>query len=239
MLNLVSRLIALCIMLSLFNSYTLVSFSASLRGAPAMMGALAVAGEVRVNGQKAFTGSTLFSESAIETGRASSALVNMEQNGQIELAGETALNLSLNDSGFSLRLDAGEARVAAPKGVEARVTAGDVSLASHAGEPALFRVQSVRGSFRVYVEAGKVEVRRGVSETTLITAGERYPSADDSAPQLSAGAQLSSRKKAGLILGIGGAVALIAIIIAGRDDDSKDACIQPVTVSDVTVNPCQ
>jgi uncharacterized protein YlzI (FlbEa/FlbD family) len=66
---------------------------------------------VKVNGEAAQNGRTIFSSSTIATPNATGAIINLGKLGKIELAPDTTLALSFNESGISGNLLAGRVTV--------------------------------------------------------------------------------------------------------------------------------
>jgi ferric-dicitrate binding protein FerR (iron transport regulator) len=219
MLTLLSRIIALALTLSLVHSYTIVSLSAATAvGTAVSMGSIYVAGEVHVNGGGAFTGGTIFSDSTIDTGHAARAKISLDRASSIELAEETSLKLGFSDSSITGTLNAGRMRVSVPPGMLTSITASDVSLLADASQPATFSVKTEQNGVTLSVEAGQLNVTRGKA-TQVITAGQVFSTVSDSASQSASQQHLSGAGKVRLALGIGGAIALIAIILSGQGEN--------------------
>lgn len=236
MLTLLQRLIALALILSLLHSYAAVSLSAAMREA-LMMGSIFVAGEARVNGRSAFTGGTLFSDSTIDTAPASRALLRLENKVNLELAEETSLRLSFYARSFTGELNTGLTRVAVPAGISTDITASDVSLLADSSQASLFSVKSEKGVVTIRVEAGELKVTRG-KEMRVIRAGDLFSTAGDSTAQPPRQQNLSGAQKFGLALGIGGAIALIALLISGQSD-ARAPAEQPCIAILSGESPCR
>lgn len=217
LLTLLPRLTALALAISLLNSYA-VSLSAATAKDTAAMGSIFVAGDARVNGHDALSGGTLFSDSTVDTGQASMAVIRLDKTGSLELAEETTLTLSFNASSITGTLSAGRARVSVPAGTVTSITASDVSLLTDSNQPALFSVKNEKEGVTVMVEAGELKLTRA-GETKVIRAGDLFSTVSDSQQQSPQQQNLSGAKKLGLALGIGGAVALIALLISGQSND--------------------
>ena len=149
-------------------------------------------------------------------------LLGLGQSGRAELLPRSSLVIDFGDDGVSGSLGAGGVRVSKPEGVAATVATGDGSVVAEPGAPAVFTVRYDEGRTSVETQAGEVRLRLKGGEIK-VAAGERYAAGQD-AP--SAANNLSGKKKAGIFLAIGGAVALIAAIIAGNNDE-EDVILKP------------
>ena len=113
-------------------------------------------------------------------------------------------------------------RVSKPLGVAASVATGDGSVLAESEGPAVFTVRYEEGRTSVETQAGEVRLRLKGKEIE-VAAGERYAEGQD-APSAANG--LSGKKKAGIFLAIGGAIALVAVIITGTHNDN-DIILNP------------
>jgi hypothetical protein len=83
-------------------------------------------------------------------------------------------------------------------------------------QDAVFTVTVDACSTTVMVKSGQVEVRSGGYVRT-VSSGERISTEAGPSPSPMPPQPLSNRKKAGLFLGIGGAVAVLLIVLTGDD----------------------
>jgi hypothetical protein len=199
--------------------------AAESAAAPAPSGQVTAADGLRVDGSPALAGQTLFPGSTFEADDGSRPALGLDNLARLELSGGASLRLDFSASGVAGLLGAGGARVYAPDGVAASLTTADASVASDAGAgPALFSVLVSEAGTTLSVQAGRVEMSAGGRALTA-EAGQTLSAAHGSAPAPAPaprqGNNLSGRKKAGLVLGIAGALAAVLVIIAGLDDDEK------------------
>lgn len=169
---------------------------------------------VVLDGSPAVRGQTFFTGSRLESAGKSLSLLSLDNQGRVELAGAAALRLDFDEAHLGGALEAGRLRVYAPRGVAADFATADARVSTDAREPVSFRLRTAVGFTEVSVQSGALEVRANGSARTL-KAGETYSTAPD--PQ--ARQNLSGRKRVGLFAAIAGAVALVAIVLASRDDE--------------------
>jgi hypothetical protein len=197
--------------------------AAESAGPPAPSGQVTAAEGLRVDGSPAVAGQSLFPGSTFEADDGSRPALGLDNLARLELSGGASLGLDFSASGVAGSLGAGGARVYAPRGVAASLTTADASVASDAGAgPALFSVLVSEAGTTLSVQAGRVEMSAG-GRTLAAEAGQTLSAAHGSAPAPAPrqGNSLSGRKKAGLVLGIAGALAAVLVIIAGLDDEVK------------------
>lgn len=141
----INKAVSLCLMLTLLATYT-VSVSAKtdrLAGEITIAGTL-TNGEVPavlVNGETAQNGRSIFSSSVITTPAGASAIINIAKLGKIELAPNTNINITFDETGISGDLVAGkvtvlgataDVSVKTPNGQITKLNAGDSALAGKA-----------------------------------------------------------------------------------------------------------
>lgn len=205
---------------------------------PAPTGQVTAARGLTLDGSPAVVGQTFFSGSlvgAAERTRPTLALGNLAR---LELSGGTSLRLDFSDAALGGSLEAGEARVYAPRGVAASMTTADASVASDAeAGPALFTVEVSEDGTTLSVQAGRVEMRAG-GRALAAGAGQSLRAARGSAPEPAPpqGQNLSGKKRTGIVVGIAAALAAIIIIIAGQDDDEPPPPEIPCPVPGVSPN---
>ncbi|HWS55786.1 MAG TPA: FecR domain-containing protein [Pyrinomonadaceae bacterium] len=223
--------------LSVLNLVTAAAFASGGAAPVRDAGVLTADGAVTLDGAPATTGRTFFSGSRLTTAPGARALLSLGKLGRLELAAESALRLDFSAGGVTGGLDEGGVRVSAPRGATARVVTADASVEGDANAAALFTVRFEGGATLVSVQAGRVELRAG-GVARPVNAGESVSSAGGAVP--AAPQNLSRRERLGAVLGIGAALAVLLVVLAGRDDDELpfDEC-GPVVLSGVVVNPCQ
>ena len=184
---------------------------------PAPSGLVALAGGLTVDGLPAVAGQTVFPGSSFDTAEDARGMLELGNRARLELSGGTALRLDFSDESVGGTLGAGGARLSVPRGVAASLTTADASVVSDNADPALFTLQVSAEGTTLSVQKGRVEMRAGGAARTA-GAGESLRAARGSQPAPPQGNSLSSRKRAGLFVGIAAAVAAVLLIIAGRDD---------------------
>ena len=209
-----ARAFALLLAAALLNLSTL----AATPNAP-HTGEVTDANGVAVDGAPAVRGQTLFPGSRLEAPFNSRSLLSLDNFGRVELTGGAALRLDFDDASLGGALEAGRLRVYAPRGVAADFATADARVKTDSRESVSFQLRTAEGFTEVSVQSGALEVRANGSARTL-KAGESYTTAPD--PQ--SRQNLSGRKRAGLLVAIASAVALISIILISRDETREPVC---------------
>lgn len=193
---------------------------------PAPSGQVALATGLNVDGLPAVTGQTVFPGSSFDTGEKARGMVELGNRARLELSGGTTLRLDFSDESLGGALGAGAARVSVPRSVNASLTTADASVVSDAADTVLFTLQVSTEGTTLSVQTGRVEMRAGGVART-VSAGESLHAAGGSQPEQPQGNSLSSRKRAGLFIGIAAALAAVILVIAGRDDNDDDVFGEP------------
>jgi ferric-dicitrate binding protein FerR (iron transport regulator) len=213
---------------ALLVAAAVLNLSAASAGASSRTGELTVVGSATVDGTPAVNGQTVFPGSAYTTDADSRSTVNLGNFGRVALAPDTSLRLDFYGARVATSLDAGSVRVAVPTGLSAAVVTRDAEVTSDAARPAVFGVGVADGGTNVSVQAGRVEVRAGEALHTL-TAGQTFSSAPTPQTPQGSGQNLSGGKRKGLFVAIASAVAVVIVVLAGRDkmtpaDTGCDTC---------------
>jgi hypothetical protein len=178
-------------------------------------GEITLANGVIVDGLPALRGQTLFSGSRLASAGKSVSLLSLDNLGRIELSEGAALGLDFDDAGLGGTLEAGRLRVYAPRGVAANFSTVDARVTTDARDAVSFTLHAAAEGFtEVSVQSGALEIRAN-NASRLLKAGESYTTAPGPQTQQN----LSGRKRAGIIVAIAGAVALVAIVLAERGND--------------------
>jgi ferric-dicitrate binding protein FerR (iron transport regulator) len=190
--------------------------------APAPAGEVIVAAGLTLDGSPAAKGQTVFSGTTVGASEQSRPALAFGNLARLELAGGTSLRLDFSASSVGGSLDAGGTRVYAPRGVAASLTTADAVVVSdlEAG-PALFSVRVNEEGTTLSVQTGLVEMRAGGRALTA-AAGQRLHAAHGSEPAPAQGHNLSGKKKTGLFVGIGAALAAIILVVTGREDKEEE-----------------
>jgi hypothetical protein len=179
-------------------------------------GEVTIANGLVVDGLAAMRGQTFFSGSRLAAAAKSISLLSLGNLARMELIEGATLPLDFDEDSFGGALEAGRLRVYAPRGVTANFSTADARVHSDASEAASFTLRSTEGFTEVSVQSGALEVRSNNSVRTL-KAGESFKTKPD--PQ--AQQNFSNRKRAGLIIAIASAVAIIAIVLTARNDEEE------------------
>ena len=111
----IRKALSMCLSVAVLATYSMVALAGPGRAA----GELAVSGKnvsgetpfVFVNGEVARSGRSVFSGSTITTSESTNAVINLSKLGKIELAPNTALNLTFDENGISGSLTSGTVSV--------------------------------------------------------------------------------------------------------------------------------
>lgn len=223
-----SRAFALLLAAALLNLSTLAATPHATH-----TGEVTDANGVAVDGSPAVRGQTFFSGSRLESAGESLSFLSLDNQGRVELSG-AALRLDFDGASLGGALEAGRLRVYAPRGVAADFATADARVRTDSREPASFRLRTAGGFTEVSVQSGALEVRANGSARTL-KAGESYTTAPDPQTRQS----LSGRKRAGLVIALASAVAIVAIILSARVDDTSAPVCEggPIVPSGDTPTP--
>lgn len=207
--------IAACVAVAVLSAYSMVVLASP--GAKAS-GELSISGQVTVNGQKAISGGTVFSDSVVITSDNSSATVSMSKLGRVELAPNSSLRLSFADNNISASLENGSANVSTLAGVTVSLTTKDGLVSVDGSKATSFTVDAAHGNTAVATTVGLAELRAGgtvksVGEGESAVAGTPNPM-----PQNGSDSSLSGGRLAALLLGVGGAAALVLFAILHNND---------------------
>jgi hypothetical protein len=122
---------------------------------------------------------------------------------------------------LSASLDKGAVRAIVPGGVQAAIITVDASITTDASQPAAFSVRADSCSTTLSVQVGQVKIRSANYEQSL-RAGESFSTGDVPLPS---GTQhkLSNGKTAGLVIGIGAAIAILVIAMTREEPPVEDS----------------
>ena len=202
--------VAVCVSIAMLSISSLVAFGSPPSIARETTGLITVNGSVAINGMQAESGQTLFSGSTIRTDTESESLVNLRNSGRLKLGSGTTLNLEFSESNLSGSLKEGSVDCASPTGVRAEIMTADGAIVADPVKPAQFRIQVEECNTNLSVQSGHVGIRTG-AKVRWVAAGESFSTADASAPVPQQ--NLNGKKKAGLIIGLGTAAAIIIWLI--------------------------
>lgn len=216
MLALLRRL-TLSALISLLNAACIAGSAAP---APSN-GFLKISGMVKINGVSAVSGQTVLARSAIVTAESSDSLIVFYNQVRLRLAAKGDLAVDSFVNRLSGSLQAGTMSAWLPAGVSLDFWTSDVSISSTAREPVVFIIQTneCQGT-TITVNQGKLELR-SAGRTYTVVAGESFSTATDASGQ-SGQYHLSGKKRLGLFVGIGAAVAVLLAVALGQNDDDQE-----------------
>lgn len=221
------RALGVCLAITLLNMFSLNAAQATAIDKARLYGEIIAAGVVKVDGLKAISGQTVFSGNSIYTARNSHATIIFGRLGRIELLSDTVIKLRFDEASLTGTLDDGSMRVSIPAGVRMTVTTKDTAVVANDNQPAAFSVSIKEGrtivttqTGRVYLQAeGKTqEVAAGLS-AAISSAGI---SADTSAQQSGRTQSFNGGRLAAVLIGIGSAITIAAIVFTGRDENKEE-----------------
>lgn len=207
------RTIALLVASAILSLYVTASSAAPNVNLKPVMGTVKATGAVQLNESPVLSGQTLFSGSRIRTSRDAESIVELGNLARLRLEAETSLMLESSGLSLSASLENGTVRVFVPRGMRSAITTADASITTDAGQTATFSVTVDACSTTLIVEAGRVEIR-SLDYVRSVSSGERFSTEAPSPPEPQQ--NLSGRKKAGLFLGIGGAITILLIALTGK-----------------------
>jgi ferric-dicitrate binding protein FerR (iron transport regulator) len=185
------------------------------------------AGTVTIDGTRAVSGQTFFSGSTIATVGDTLSTLNLGNLARLELSPATALKLDFSDSAVSGALESGLLRLSVPRGLNVSVRTAGALVVADTSESAVFSVRVEADVTTVSVQTGQVTLRAADGAARQVAAGQVLSTADGAEPLPVQRNNLSGRR-AGLLLGVAAAVAVVLIVISGRDDNEilpDDGCV--------------
>ena len=181
-------------------------------------GFIKLEGFATINGLRAVQGQTLFPGGKVSTERKSELIANLDNGARLKLDAETNLLVWFSKSTVSGSIE-GTMQGALPAGISAQFQTPDATIFNDSTEPAEFTVTTAECSTKLFVRTGRVTVRNS-GKTATLNAGESMITEDASQ---SASQFLGKKKKWGLLIGIGAAVAIILAATTGGNDTTPEA----------------
>jgi len=172
-------------------------------------------GFATINGSRAVRGQTLLPGGKVSTEQKSELIANLDNGARLKLEAETNLLVWFSKSTVSGSIE-GTMRGSVPAGITAQFETPDATVLNDSSERAEFTITTAECSTKLFVRAGRVTVRN-IGKTTTLNAGESLTTgnANQSANQF-----LSKKKKLGLLIVIGAAVAIIFAAATGGSDST-------------------
>src|SRR6266496_3311421 len=213
LLNVIRRIIALSVATALLH-ITMIA-AAVLPRSESSMGIINIVGVVKINGQNAMSGQTVFANSRVLTAANSESLIEYRNLARLKLEAESDLTVDASKQRIAGSLRKGQMLGSVPAGVSLDFQTADFSIATDAGNPVTFSVhtQECEGT-SLSVRAGTVNVRAG-DKVRSLKAGEDFSTFADASTQNPQNS-FSHRKRVGLIIGIGAAIAVVLAVVLGN-----------------------
>jgi hypothetical protein len=209
--------IAACVAVAILSVYSMVVLASPAAKVPSAE--LSVTGLVTVNGEKALSGGTLFSDSVITTAEKSNATVNLSKLGRVEVAPNSGMKLSFNETSVMGLLDNGTAHVSTLAGITVNFTTKDGVVMVDGSQPTSFTVNVVKGVTSLTTHSGVAQLRtdsgiRQIAAGETATAGTPNPQdgAGDDDDDMSTGETFAL-----VALGAGAIAAIIWAVIHDND----------------------
>jgi hypothetical protein len=185
--------IAACVAVAILSVYSMVVLASPAAKVPSAE--LSVSGLVTVNGENALSGGTLFSDSVITTAEKSNATVNLSKLGRVEVAPNSGLKLSFNETSVMGSLENGTTHVSTLGGITVNFTTKDGMVMVDGSQPTSFTVNVVNGVTSLTTHSGVAQLRtdggiRQIAAGETATAGTPSPQgggAGDDDDDMSAG----------------------------------------------------
>ncbi len=237
MTNTIRRSLSLWLAAALWHSCSMAAFAAPepVRLKPA--GEVFAAGPVLIDGAETLSGATFFSGSEVRTGESARAVLSLGTEGRVELMPQSSIQLGFGGGQVASTLGAGGVRLSKPTGVSASIITRDGTVAAGPEESAVFLVKFDEGRTTVEAETGRVTFRFE-GKTVEVATGERYTVGQEQ-PGKADG--LTGRQKAVIALGVGGFIALLAILLSGEEEieSPEEVPCEPITLSPTDgIPPC-
>ena len=208
--NVVRRVIALSVATALLN-VTMIA-AAVLPRSESSIGIINIVGVVQINGQNAIAGQTVFSNSSVLTSANAESLIEYRNLARLKLEAESDVTVEVSGQRIAGSLRKGRMLGSAPAGVSLNLKTADTAIVSDASELVIFTIQTQECEGTILsVRAGTVSVRAG-DKVRTVKAGEDFSTFADASPQNS----FSHRKRVGLIIGIGAAIAVVLAVVLGN-----------------------
>ncbi len=195
-------------------------FTAAARPASTSTGVIRVAGTVMIDGVAVRSGQTIFSGSQITTAEGAESIIDLGKLTRLRLLPESDFSLDFSRARISSTLRAGILRGFIPAGLAANIRTAGGELITDPGQATEFTVQVTGEDTQVWVKTGQVELR-AENKLKAIGAGEVFTTAGGSqtAPEDDEG--LTTKQKVGIFAAIGGAAALLLVVLHGREKQEE------------------
>lgn len=228
-INILRKLATTLTAVAVLCVYTMVAIAAP----NAEIGEITVNGQVTVNGQSVTSNTTIMSGSTIVTKENSTAIINLGENGRVELLPDTTMTIKFNSNSIIGSINAGKIRVTNKAGVATSFTTKNSTVVADSGQANVFSIDvgcaNEARCTQTFVEtvSGLVTLRSGSTDKSVVAgmdASIGNPSQTGCQPCLRPGsaqptpvAGIGAGALAALLLAAGGAVG--AAIFLGGDNE--------------------
>ncbi len=224
--------VMLVITVGIFQS--LITSSAIAQVMPKLAGDLSIKGAVTLNGVNIANGATVFDGGHIKTGNNGGAIINLGQQGQIELGSDTELILKIEAGTLGGNLRSGQATVNTPIGVSANILTAEGLAVTDGKEASAITVDVTCGNTRVNSSRSDARLTAG-NRVELVAAGQEVAvGAQDTSrcPRIAERAKTASNLTGGalaalILIGLGGAIA--GVIAATQGDNTSLSTTGPLS----------
>ncbi len=163
----INKGLSACLIAATFSTYSMVALASNR-----VLGELTVSGDsVKVNGEIAQSGKTIFSTNTITTNETSGATVSFGKLGSIEIAPNTAMKVTFDDSSINGDLATGNVKVFGNSEKAVSITTPSGNVVSDKAEDKAFTVSVEQNVAKVSNEIGVVTFNEN-NKITSVKAGE-------------------------------------------------------------------
>lgn len=215
--------LAVFVTISILTAGTLANAAPAVESR-AVAGSISVQGIVHVNGQRATEGQTLFAKSMIETASGSETLITLRNGSRLNLSAEGALTIESSARRIFGSMYAGRALLNIPAGVVLDFNTADVSINKKSvDEPVLIMLEATEcAGTKLSVMSGQIEVHNN-GRARLVKFGESLSTSPAQTGQQQTQNSSNKKKTLGIVLGVGGAVAILLAVALGHNDENQQA----------------
>ena len=229
------RAVAIGLFTAMLHLTAMVPLASSPEG-EIFSGRVRIGGQVTIDDVPTVLSQTIFSGTRIVTAHKSQSTIYLGSESRLDLHPESALFLEFSNSDISATLTNGKLSAFVPLGVSTIIRTNDAAIVIDSCESAVFSIHVTPDGTNVTVETGRVEVVSRNTRTS-VKGGERLLSGSDQLLVTGAPQALDDNKLGWVIGGIGAAIGVVLVAIAGRPREEALDFGGCVTVSGNTDPP--
>jgi hypothetical protein len=213
--------LAVFVTISIISAGTLAKAATPVESR-SVAGSISVQGAVNVNGQRATEGQTLFAKSMIETASASESLIILRNGSRLNLSAEGALTIESSARRLFGSMYTGRALLNIPAGVVLDFNTADLSINKKSVDEAVIMIVEATecAGTKLSVMSGQLEVHHN-GHARLVKFGESLSTSPAQTGQQQTQNSSNKKKTLGIILGVGGAVAILLAVALGNNDENQ------------------